>query len=574
MSRNKLNTPSVSHQSSNRLTRRNLYLILVLIVIIFIALIAHTILRPDRNAALKIIYTGDVQGQIGNVDGEYVGYEKIAALKKQFSDDGDHVLLLDAGNCLGDSTAGEIDDGQSILELMNTTGYDAMTPGPMDFVYGADVLSSLRSKASFPFLAANILKSDGSTAFETYKILTINSVRIGVIGVTAGLNQTQAAKSSLTIADPVETVQNVLAQMSGKADAVIVLAYTGNEDVTQALADIKGVNIVIESGCTEASSNTTDSGTLIVSAGPKGNTIGVASLDITKNDVSADNQFYTASDYSKLSSDSSTADAVASVNQTINNVSSEPAGSVSLPADAIDETVSDSSDETDSTETESSTDSEDESGSSTANTAVTIYHQSETGIGNLTADAMLSAASSDGAVVALIPDLSISGTLTNGIVRRGQIQALYADDLYLVACKMTGGDLRAALEKSFDNYPKAEGFLQVSGISYSFSPSTAIGSRLSDIMVDGHKLDDARTYIVAMTNLLADSLGYVSESTGRVAAYKTIASVVTDYISKNSDVSGLTDTSKESGTDAETEDTSGTAETTETIDSTRIRINE
>mgnify|MGYP000046041947 FL=1 len=57
---------------------------------------------------------------------------------------------------------------------------------------------------------------------------------------------------------------------------------------------------------------------------------------------------------------------------------------------------------------------------------------------------MLDAAASDGAVVALMPDQSISGTLANGIVSKGQVQNLFDDQLYLVTCKMTGGDLRTA----------------------------------------------------------------------------------------------------------------------------------
>ena len=542
---------------TEHLSRRHFYIIIVLIVIILAALIAHTILRPDRNATLRIIYTSDVQGQITYSDGQYAGYEKVAALSHKLASEGDHVLLLDAGNCLGDSVIAEMDNGQSILSLMNTVQYDAMVPGPMDFVYGVDTLSSLRSKAGFPFLAANITKADGSTVFENYKILNINSVRIGVIGVTTGLSQIQAQKSSLTVADPVETVKNVLGQMSGKTDAVIVLTYTGSEDITNALAAIDGVSIVIESGASEAFANTTDNGTVITSAGTKGNVIGVASLDITRSDVSVDSQFYTASDYSSLSAEQSAADAVASVVRSADTNASEPAGSITVSADTA-ETESDTSDETADTLEDSSADS-----------GVRTYHLAETGIGNLTADAMLDAAASDGAVVALMPDQSISGTLTNGIVSKGQVQNLFDDQLYLVTCKMTGGDLRTALEKSFDNYPNADGFLQVSGISYTFNASTAIGSRLSDIMIDGHKLDDARTYIVATTNLLADTLGYRSEATGRVGTYRTIASVVTDYIQKNS--SAASGSALPSETESDTEDTTVSGET---ADTTRIQINE
>ena len=560
MKKNNIHSQQDTVQTEH-LSRRHFYIIIVLIVIILVALIAHTILRPDRNATLRIIYTSDMQGQITYSDGQYAGYEKVAALSHKLSSEGDHVLLLDAGNCLGDSVIAEMDNGQSILSLMNTMQYDAMVPGPMDFVYGADTLSSLRSKASFPFLAANITKADGSTVFENYKILNINRVRIGGIGVTTGLSQTQAQKSSLTVVDPVETVKNVLGQMSGKTDAVIVLAYTGSEDITNALAAIDGVSIVIESGASEAFANTTDNGTVITSAGTKGNVIGVASLDINRSDVSVDSQFYTSSDYSSLSAEQSVADAVASVVRSADTNASEHAGSITLSTDtAADtaETESDTSDETADTLEDGSTDSD-----------VRTYHLAETGIGNLTADAMLDAAASDGAVVALMPDQSISGTLANGIVSKGQVQNLFDDQLYLVTCKMTGGDLRTALENSFNNYPNADGFLQVSGISYTFNASTAIGSRLSDIMIDGHKLDDARTYIVATTNILADTLGYRSEATGRVGTYRTIASVVTDYIQKNS--SATSGSALPSETESDTEDTTASGET---ADTSRIQINE
>lgn len=560
MKKNNIHSQQDTVQTEH-LSRRHFYIIIVLIVIILVALIAHTILRPDRNATLRIIYTSDMQGQITYSDGQYAGYEKVAALSHKLSSEGDHVLLLDAGNCLGDSVIAEMDNGQSILSLMNTMQYDAMVPGPMDFVYGADTLSSLRSKASFPFLAANITKADGSTVFENYKILNINSVCIGVIGVTTGLSQTQAQKSSLTVADPVETVKNVLGQMSGKTDAVIVLTYTGSEDITNALAAIDGVSIVIESGASEAFANTADNGTVITSAGTKGNVIGVASLDINRSDVSVDSQFYTSSDYSSLSAEQSVADAVASVVRSADTNASEHAGSITLSTDtAADtaETESDTSDETADTLEDGSTDSD-----------VRTYHLAETGIGNLTADAMLDAAASDGAVVALMPDQSISGTLSNGIVSKGQVQNLFDDQLYLVTCKMTGGDLRTALENSFNNYPNADGFLQVSGISYTFNASTAIGSRLSDIMIDGHKLDDARTYIVATTNILADTLGYRSEATGRIGTYRTIASVVTDYIQKNS--SATSGSALPSETESDTEDTTASGET---ADTSRIQINE
>lgn len=170
-----------------------------------------------------------------------------------------------------------------------------------------------------------------------------------MIGVTTGLSQTQAQKSSLTVADPVETVKNVLGQMSGKTDAVIVLTYTGSEDITNALAAIDGVSIVIESGASEAFANTADNGTVITSAGTKGNVIGVASLVLTGQmfllTVSSIHLLITAA----YLAEQSVADAVASVVRSADTNASEHAGSITLSTDTAADTAKQETDTSDET---------------------------------------------------------------------------------------------------------------------------------------------------------------------------------------------------------------------------------
>lgn len=512
-------------QPKEGLSGKHLRLIILLCAIIVIALIAHCILRPDRNASLKIIYTGNMEGQVESTE-EYAGYARIASLAKKLASDGSHVLLLDAGNSLGGSINAEVDEGQSMISIMNTVGYDALVPGTVDFSYGIDTLLSLRSKASFPFLAANIFKSDGSSLFENYKILTINSVRIGIIGVTTGLNASRAEANSLVVADPVETVKTLIQQMSDRTDAVIVVAYTGDDEVTSALGNIDGVSIVIESNSPEAYANTTDKGTVIASAGERGNAIGVTELDITRSNTSVDNTFYESSDFNQLSEDNTTQKAISEVQQALTANEAMQLGNITINEVSSSDST-DTSDETDDSE------SSDSSSDSSDTSAVFTGHNTETGTGNFIADAMLSAASDDQAAIAVIPDKDIAGLLVTGPVTRGQVDALFDSHLYLVTCKMTGGELRTALEASFDNYPQAENFLQISGITYTFNSTTSIGSRLSDIMVNGHALDDARTYVVAMPDTLASQLGYTSESTGKISSGKTIASITADYIQKN-----------------------------------------
>lgn len=69
MKKNNIHSQQDTVQTEH-LSRRHFYIIIVLIVIILVALVAHTILRPDRNATLRIIYTSDMQGQITYSDGQ------------------------------------------------------------------------------------------------------------------------------------------------------------------------------------------------------------------------------------------------------------------------------------------------------------------------------------------------------------------------------------------------------------------------------------------------------------------------------------------------------------------------
>ena len=60
----------------------------------------------------------------------------IAALKKSIEDTGRDVLLVDAGDHIQGTAYGSMDDGATIIELMNEAGYDLATPGNHEFGFG------------------------------------------------------------------------------------------------------------------------------------------------------------------------------------------------------------------------------------------------------------------------------------------------------------------------------------------------------------------------------------------------------------------------------------------------------
>ncbi len=508
----------------------------VLLLIVIAAIAAQFLLRPDKKATFTIVYTNDIQGAVSYEPGVRAGYEKISSLASDSEEKG-KTFLIDAGGCLGGSETAETDNGASMIALMNAAGYDALVPGPKDFVYGIDELLALRSGAEFPFLAANLVRADGTRLFENYAIVSDGDVRIGIVGVTNGISRQAAERASVTVLDPVETASEAVEELSRRVDTVVVAAYTGNEEITRQLAAIDGVSLVIESGTIMASYTETEDGTYIVSAGRNGEKVGSAQILIRRRTVSVSLTENGPEQFDAASSDSNIRNVVAQCMKNKEALENEIVGVF---------------------QTGTFKEKEEETGTEEKQTEpVTI----ETATGNMVTDAMLFAAAKDGAEIALIRGKDIQGELKDGSVTCGELNALFDDSLNMVTCKMTGGELRKLLEESFDAYPDTENCFQVSGLTLEYNTTTSIGSALSDIIVGSHSLDDARSYTVSVTNnLLETQDGAVRDV---IAYYNCMGSIMNDYVSR---MSGFT-------LDTVPETENGEDETEDDSTETRIQIN-
>lgn len=74
----------------------------------------------------------------------------------------------------------------------------------------------------------------------------------------------------------------------------------------------------------------------------------------------------------------------------------------------------------------------------------------------------------------------------------------------VVVLTLTGAQIRQALERSVALHPSPNpGFLQLSGLTASYSRSAAPDRRIVEVMVAGVRLSDTRSYTVAMPGSLA-----------------------------------------------------------------------
>ena len=133
---------------------------------------------------IAILYTNDVHTYIDKQSPKLT-YAAIAALKKSYQDDGKNVLLVDAGDHVQGTAYGSMDEGATIIQLMNAAGYDAATPGNHEFDYGMDRAKELMADADYPYLSCNWVNLPlNNRVLSDVKYFRIGGRTIAFVGIT------------------------------------------------------------------------------------------------------------------------------------------------------------------------------------------------------------------------------------------------------------------------------------------------------------------------------------------------------------------------------------------------------
>ena len=89
--------------------------------------------------------------------------------------------------------------------------------------------------------------------------------------------------------------------------------------------------------------------------------------------------------------------------------------------------------------------------------------------------------------------------LPKGEVRKRDIMSIFPFGNTLRVAEVKGSAIRAMLEHSVEYYPASfGGFLDVSGLTFSYDPSQPGGSRVKEILIGGQPLDENKTYTIAL----------------------------------------------------------------------------
>ena len=169
-----------------------------------------------EKSEVTILYTNDVHTYIDKQAPELT-YAAIAALKQSYQNAGKKVLLVDAGDHVQGTAYGSMDQGASIIELMNAAGYDAATPGNHEFDYGMDRAKELMRDADFPYLSCNWVDlRTNLRVLPEIKVFVRGGVRIAFVGITTPETFTKSTPAYFMNASQTKYIYDILGGDDGQ----------------------------------------------------------------------------------------------------------------------------------------------------------------------------------------------------------------------------------------------------------------------------------------------------------------------------------------------------------------------
>lgn len=146
----------------------------------------HSYLRPffhrdyyDTDSDNEFVSKAAREGRLG-------GMAHLAALVKRLRGEmPESSLLLDSGDTWHGTGIALFRGGSAMVAIMNKMGYDAMTPGNVDFLFRkADFLKNVEA-CNFPVIAVNMSDMDSDDLIlKPYVIKEASGVKVGIIGLT------------------------------------------------------------------------------------------------------------------------------------------------------------------------------------------------------------------------------------------------------------------------------------------------------------------------------------------------------------------------------------------------------
>lgn len=465
-------------------------------------------------AQLVIFHTNDMHARVSSSDdsGQSIGLAEISAAVNVSRLQNPNTLWLDAGDTLHGMPRINISRGENMVTLLNETSLDAIAPGNHDYNYGATRLIELSKQLKATVLSANTVKSGTKKdIFKPYKIYKLPSgIKVGVFGLTTpetAYKSNPKNTEGIEFLNPVEQAQKMIKKLRSKCDVLIAVMHMGvdasSEFTSERIAnEAPGIDLIVDGHSHTALPNGMNVGdTLIVQTGWHEYRLGCVKIDV-------DNHKITGMEAQLLDA------------ETLMDIAPKPDSTVESTLNEIE-----SRNEKLFGEVIAHSDRE-----LSSNRLLVRRHESE--LGNLTADAFRWRTNAD---IAVVNGGGLRSDLPKGDVTRGDVMSIFPFGNTVQVALVKGKIIREMLEHSVFAYPASfGGFLDVSGLTFSYDPTQSAGHRVADIYVGNELLDEDKSYKLAANDFFfvgGDDYNMVKD-VKIVGEFDTCEEVLTDYLNQ------------------------------------------
>jgi len=164
--------------------KKNLALLLLCSINLFIV---SSCTQSSSTEEVTIVFTNDIHSCIGNTTEDGIGLRlsKVGAYVDDLKSQKKNVLLVDAGDSVQGNVYGGYDSGNSVIDIMNKTGYDLSVPGNHDFDYSVPKFMENVKNSSFTYLSCNFVSlKTKEKMLPATKIYEFNKFKIGFVGIS------------------------------------------------------------------------------------------------------------------------------------------------------------------------------------------------------------------------------------------------------------------------------------------------------------------------------------------------------------------------------------------------------
>lgn len=218
-------------------------------------LAAHPLLNaagefvPEK---LTILHTNDVHSRLdpfpadAGANAGKGGIAARAALINNIRQEGNPVLLLDAGDIFQGTPYFNLYKGEPEIRAMTKMGYEATIMGNHDFDAGLENFANqVSAHANFPVVMCNYDFSNTpmENRYQPYKIIRKGNLKIGILGVGIELMGLVPEKlyGNTKYLDPVQEANKIAYQLKKqrKCDFIVCLSHLGNRYRDSKVSDEK-----------------------------------------------------------------------------------------------------------------------------------------------------------------------------------------------------------------------------------------------------------------------------------------------------------------------------------------------